>query len=226
MANDFIVITAATRTEKLMPMYLDQLRTQKIPHHVETIHISGPSDGTLGFCLNHYRQWAEQFRSYSRLVITDGWDVLLYGTRKQIEEVLFDFPSYPIFAAERNCYPEPHLAKTIPDLGIWRFVNGGMLTASPEDLENWCNLIELHPKFDPFMIGQQWLNRRLAENDPLVKIDWKTKLFYCHFLENGELGILDGKPYNTIHETYPVFQHFNGSWPWDSFLSLMEAARV
>ncbi len=219
---NFLLVTTMSAPNKLSSLYFSQLEKAGIPYRVYSNQMTSPNDGNLGNCTREWRRWAEE-NPCDRLIVTDAWDVLCYGTREQLEEVLTDFPPYPIFAAERNCYPEPHIAKEIEIPGPWSFVNGGMFTSSPEDLYNWCNLIDLHPDTDPSMLMQQWLNRRLREKDPLVKIDWKTKLFYCHFIDRGELEVRDGRPYNTVHGTLPVLHHFNGSWPWEPFLAQMEA---
>lgn len=223
MANEFIVITAASGSNKLMPSYVSQLQKSGIPHHIEPITIGSSSDGKLGWCINLWRKFANNFSSYNRLILTDAWDVLCYGTREQIEENLKNLHPFPVFAAERNCYPEPHLAESINIPRPWCFVNGGMLTSSPADLIDWCDRVERHPQYDPNMIGQQWLNRRLAENDPLVKIDWETILFYCMYLEYQGPAIenQNGRPFNTLCETFPSFIHFNGSCDWNLFLEMM-----
>lgn len=220
----FIVLLGASRVNKLMPRYLDQLSAALIPFHVEPLpQISSPSDGTLGFCTDLWMHLAERFEDYSRLVLTDAWDVLVYGTR---EQVVSSLPLYPIvvFAAERNCYPEPELAARIGNWGTpWNFVNGGMLTASPSELIRWCEAVRRHPQYDAKMIGQQWLNRRWAENSDLIHIDFHTRLFYCMYREEESPALVNegGRPFNSLCKTFPPLIHFNGSCAWENFLKMM-----
>lgn len=222
---EFIVIMGASKPNKLMQLYLEQLQKAGIPHEAETISMGSPNDGTLGRCVSDWRRLAARFSGYDRLILTDAWDVLCYASKEEISEALSCFPPSPIFAGEKNCYPEASLAASVPDRGPWRFVNAGMLTASPSELAAWCSLVEAHPAYDPSMLGQKWFNRRLAENSPLVEIDWMTYLFFCMYMDNGEMVISNGKPYNTVHDTFPKFQHWNGSWPYEPFLEKMEMSR-
>ena len=223
MESDFLLITSMSAPNKLSSRYFAQLDAAGIPYRVYPNSMTTPNDGSLGACATAWRRWAEENSSYSRLIITDAWDVLCYGTHERVNEILLSLPTFPVFAGERNCYPQPELASLITGRTPWRFVNGGMLTSSPGDLINWCNLIELHPAYNPYMLAQQWLNQGLAAGDPLVKVDWETRLFYCLFLEDqgNELGVKDGQPFNALTSTSPPFIHFNGSWPTEPFLRMM-----
>lgn len=226
---DFIVIMGASRSAKMMPRYLSQLIVAEIPYHVEPLRIVSPSDGTMGFVVDHFSRMAHQFSEYSRLVLTDAWDVMFWGDRQSLSARLSLFAPHVLFGAERNCYPEPHLADAIaanyqPTPSTpWRFLNGGCLTGSPAEIIQWCETVQKHPEYDPAMIGQQWLNRRLAENSPLTRIDFRTHLFYCLFREDegNELVLQDGKPFNSLTGSSPLFTHFNGSWPPQPFLRMM-----
>lgn len=222
---DFIVIMGASKPNRLMPLYLEQLQKAGIPHEAETISMGSPNDGTLERCLRDWRRLANRFSGYDRLILTDAWDVLCYASREEIGEVLACFSPSPVFAGEKNCYPETSLASSIPDRGPWRFVNGGMLTASPSELMKWCHAVESHPAYDPKMVGQKWLNRRLAEKSSLVDIDFCCALFQCMYLDEGEVTARDGRPYNSVTETFPCWVHFNGSWPYEPFFEKMEMSR-
>lgn len=223
----FIVLMAASRENKLMGKYLQQLREADIPHHVDYLPLTTPSVG-LGECLRVFRDLARRFSSYDRLIITDAWDVLCYGGREEVARTLSILPPGVIFASERNCYPEGELASVIDARYVidfpWRYVNGGMLTSSPSSLLSWCDEVERHPAYDAGMIGQQWLNRRLAEGSPLAMIDYQTRLFYCMFREHESpwLRNNNGKPWNQLTGTFPPFIHHNGSYNWEPFLAMME----
>lgn len=219
----FIVISPATHSAKLMDKYTAQLAAAGIPHLIpHWDDFSSASDGTIERCVRSRRLWAEKHVDYDRLIFTDSWDVLCYASRDEIEATLSGMTGTVVFGAEKNCYPEPELAALIPDRGPWRYVNGGLMTGSPQEIIKWCDVVEHHPKYTPSMIDQQWYNRRLAELNPIISIDWQTSLFYCMILEAGELAVKDGRPYNTVHQTFPSFIHFNGSWSWDNFLAMME----
>lgn len=230
----FIVLMAASRPNKLMTKYLAQLEKGNISYNVDYLNITTPSVG-LGYCLETFRQLARRFSSYDRLIITDAWDVLCYGTREEIAQTLSTLSPSVLFASERNCYPEPHLAAKIDSYHVlpprypWRYVNGGALTASPQSLLSWCDEVERHPAYDSEMIGQQWLNRRRAEGNPLIGIDWATHLFYCMFLEHVSPELVrheTGLPYNKLTGTSPRFIHFNGGCDWTPFLTMMGESEI
>lgn len=224
----FIVVMGASRSNKLMPRYLAQLEAASIPYHVEPLTITSPSDGTLGLCLDYYKKFAERFSQYERLILTDAWDFLCYGTREQVVASLPQFPIV-VFGAERNCYPEPALADQIGNWGtVWNYVNGGCLTASPSELLHWCRAVQSHPAYDPQMIGQQWFNRRWAEHSELIHIDFHTRLFYCMYREEESPALMnqDGRPFNSVCKTFPPLIHFNGSHSWEPFLAIMEGSKT
>ncbi|MDE2105683.1 MAG: hypothetical protein KGL39_51120, partial [Patescibacteria group bacterium] len=201
-----LVILGASRSNKLMPRYLDQLQAGGINFHVESLpELTSSSDGTLGWCVRKWMDFAERFERYERLVLTDAWDVLFFGDRDELCWKLSLFAPHVLFASEKNCYPEGFLADKIKGEGPHKFVNGGMLTASPDELWRWCREVERHSEYEPRMIGQQWMNRRLAEQSPLARIDSQTQLFFCLFGGYDELEFENGRMVNRMYGTRPLF---------------------
>ena len=217
---DLQVISACTRRAGLLSQYEEQLAAADIPFHLESFD-SMPNfeRGSLGLRIAITRKMAEKFKHCAKLVFTDAWDMLFYGTA---EEVFSKIPEdWPLLAAERNCWPDGYLAAYIKTTGTWRFVNGGASAGTPESILKWCDAVERHPAYHPGYIDQQWLNHRLLDGSMPMVIDVETNLFYCMVMEAGELNCKLGKPVNTITGKNPNFIHFNSRtdptlflWRW------------
>jgi hypothetical protein len=158
--------------------------------------------------LELYRDWAARFTDYENLVISDAFDVLFYGT---IDEVVSKIPTDNVLlAAERNCYPDPTIASRCTGDTPWRYVNGGLTAGTPARILEWMDALESCPYYHPQALDQQVLNMLRADNSPLTPIDSHTELFYCAFIDEGELGAENGMPLNKLCGTHPNFIHFNG----------------
>lgn len=224
MANDLIVIMGSTRDPAdpaagTLLTYLNQLHHADIDFHLERLlpfdNVAG--GGTLGVKITQQRELARRFSHYKRIIFSDSFDIQFFGHKSEVLEQIPTTNCGVLMAAERNCYPEPYPAEIIPQRTVWAYVNGGLLAGTPESFIKWYDLIEQHSTYDPNMLDQAWFNRRLAEDDPIVRIDFTTQLFYCLFGEHGDILDLqwdaEGHPVNTRCGTHPQFLHFNGSWP-------------
>jgi len=209
--NDLIVIMGATQVRGLMNMYLSQLKDAGIETHVldcsDKPNLNG--GGNLGYRVKIFRQLANQFRDYEKMVVSDAFDICFFG---QKSDVLAKIPTDRlIHAAEKNCYPDESCFLPIPDNGPWRYANGGLVAGTPEHFDHWCTYTERHPLYDPTMLDQHMLNIQVSEGVGCLP-DYRTDLFYCAFGEQGELEFEKSVPVNRIYETHPAFVHFNGSY--------------
>jgi hypothetical protein len=223
--NDLLVIMPCTQEHGLMPEYLRQLREAEIDVHIERLESipNGNAGGTHAYALDLYRRCAQRFDNYRKLVFSDAFDVLFYGTK---EEVLGKIPfDHVLLAAERNCYPDQFLSSSIPGKTPWRFANGGLSCGTPESFLKWVEEIEKHPLYAPYGLNQRFYNLLLAmAPSPLVQLDETTELFYCMFLEAGELDFKNGFPVNQLCGTRPNFLHFNGKCFHPGVLARREAS--
>lgn len=213
MSFDLAVITAASSESGTLPQYRVQLAAAGIPFHVESL--MGPPDAGIGATLVRIRQLVGKFSRYSHLVITDAFDVSFFGTK---EDVLTRVPSdHVLWAAEKNCFPDPHLVDPIvrryPERMPWIFANGGMLAGTPQVIHDWTLAIEQEKLYADFFVNQGFFNILLAAGSELMSIDWKTELFFCLHSGYSELEFERGKPVNTKWGTRPLFLHGNGAWP-------------
>jgi len=217
--KDVVVSMAVSRVEGMLTENIRRLSSEGITVNLESI--DGQSF-TLANKLRWIRRLANQFMDYEFLLISDGWDVLFYGTKA---ELIASIPrGRVVWAAEKNCWPDPDISPAIPDRGPWRFVNGGLLAGTPDSFLAMCKLIEAHPLYNPDYVDQGFMNYLLAEGADFFCIDSLTSLFFCLFKGYEELEFRHGRPYNTIHQTWPLFIHANGHWPTDQLFQKYEAS--
>ena len=143
------------------------------------------------------------------MMLSDAFDVTFYGTKGEVRDYCPD--EGVMFAAEKNCYPDPGIRDRIQTPRPWAFANGGLFIGCPEEYLKWCEEMERHPSYEPRMNPQAMLNILVAENK--LSIDYETELFFCLFGGYDELRFDNGRPYNTVYGTWPCFLHANGKWP-------------
>ena len=222
--NDLLVIMPATQEYGLMRQYIGQLEAAGIDYHVA--HLSdipnANAGGTHDYALDFYKTCARLFGNYKKVIFSDAFDVLFYGTK---EEVIAKIPNdYVLCAAERNCYPDQRLAESISGPTPWRFANGGLTAGTPANFIAWVGEIEKNPHYQPQGLNQAFLNLLLSENSPIVHLDRSTRLFYCMYLDRGEFDWSDGLPFNKLCCTFPNFVHFNGKSFHPGILAAREVA--
>lgn len=210
--KDLIVSMSVSAVNGMMTDYVRRLSSEGIEVNIDPI--AGQSFG-LGAKLVSIRNLARRFAAYEMVILSDGWDVMFYGTKSDVM-VAPRSRDRVLWASEKNCWPHPELAQYIPGRGPWRFVNGGLLAGSPKAFLDMCDRIEAHPGYNAAYIDQGFMNFLLTQdNADFFDIDWKTNLFFCLHLGHDELEFRGGIPFNTVHKTYPSFVHANGHWPTD-----------
>lgn len=223
---DVIVVAGATHREGFIDEYEASLAAANIPFHLEPLeHLPlGANSITMRKRIDYFRRMAQKFVSYQTIYITDAWDVMFFGTKQELIEKA---PDHFIVSAERNCYPEAHLAEVITGNTPWKYANNGMIAASPLWLLAWADMADRTADLE--ILDQAWFNRRTAE-DPfsgLSPLDTKTNLFYVvsAWLEDGALQVKDGRPWNSTCNTFPNFLHFSGKCPSDGVRKMLEDAK-
>lgn len=216
--KDILVVTVCTTVRGYLPIYMRQLSgagievSVNIVNDIENIN----AGGTTRWTMNTIREMCDKYGDYRRIIFTDAFDVMFFGTADQVISKVPD--TGVLLGAERNCYPDPSLASAIPGETPWRFCNGGLLAGTPSEFHKWTRSLESQDYYDAMGLNQGVYNRSLARGDGIVKIDSRTDLFYCLFLETGEFVFDNGYPLNTLCGTRPNFVHGNGKWPMDWIL--------
>lgn len=210
--SDLLVIMGSSGMAGTMQLYLDQLKAAEIDYWIEDV--TGAAwlcrGGFISEKIKYIREFCKRFGRYKFIALSDAHDVTFYGTK---EAVLKKIPKEGVLcAAEKNCYPDASLADKIPGRTPWRFVNGGLSAATPENFLWWCDELERHPLYEREILDQGFLNKILAEGSPLCQIDSETKLFFNLYGGYDELDFASGMPINTVCCTFPNFIHASGKW--------------
>ena len=221
MNGDLLVIIGCSVVKGWMPTYVRQLSDAGIAVHIEmltdeTVKYGGSSE----FVFKDKRRLAERFANYKKLIFSDGWDVLFFGTR---EEVIRKIPNdYVLLAAERNCWPKYiELDDKIEGPTAWRYANGGLLAGTPENIIVWLDALMRHSRFNGEHVDQYLYNLLLYDRSELLHIDDHTELFYCALKEQEELQFENELPVNTACATHPQFIHANGCFDMGVILKRM-----
>lgn len=218
MASDksLIVLMGATEQRGTMPLYLSQLAAAGIDHEVadcsDKPNLNG--GGNLQYRVKKFRELANQYSHYERLVISDAFDVTFFGTKN---DVISKIPmTHLIHAGEKNPYPPEVCSLPIPDVGSpHRYVNGGLVAGTPEHFLHWCTYTERHPKYgNGSCLDQYFLNLEWSEGVGCLP-DYRTELFFCLYGGYEELDFEKGLPINKQFETHPCFLHACGGWTAD-----------
>lgn len=208
--KDVIVVSGVTHRAGMLDEYTAQLAAAGVPFALEPYpHLSmGANSVSMAVKLEFLRRVAEIYSDYKTIINTDAWDVLFFGN---YDDLVAAAPSKILISAERNCYPEPHLCNSIRNGGLWRYANAGTLAANREYLLRWLDAVQ--EIGDLNILDQMWYNRRLANgNLEIVPLDYETRLFYVESstMEDDSLKVVDGRLWNSVYGTYPVFVHFSG----------------
>ena len=194
-----------------MTYYLKQLSAADIETYID------PWEWTndLEFQLKTQRPLVNKFSDYSKIVFTDAFDVLFFGTKVDLLSKIPD--TGVITAAERIYWPDDGRAADFPCTTAWRYVNGGMMAGTPQSFSTWLDGLESHPVYAEMTkdYNQRFLNRLRVEDSPLMTLDEKTEIFYCLPGEKDELSFEKGRPVNKVCGTHPNFLHINNPPTWN-----------
>ena len=218
--NEVIVVAGCTHRDGFIEEYEAQLAAADIPFYLKQLDPlpAGANSINMQRRINFFRDIAQQFIDYKVVYITDAWDVLFFGTK---QELIDKAPDTFLCSAERNCYPEAHLSDVILGITPWKYANNGMVAANPNFLIRWCDQAEQIGELG--LLDQAWFNRRRAYQDGFYQLDVTTDLFYVvsAWLEDGSLQVRNGRPWNSLCNTFPNFLHFSGKCPSDGVRKML-----
>ena len=211
--KELIVIMGTACGERgLMAQYCRQLKDAGIDVYVHTL--TG-FENTLAAQIRDQRPIITKFLDYKKIVFTDAFDVLFFGTKS---EVLEKIPTDTILSgAERICWPDDPREKEYPGTTPWKYANGGLSAGTPQNFLKWLDDIEHHPLYSVRAedYNQRMFNDFKFEKSPIMRFDETTDLFYCMPGEKAELGFVNDRPVNRICKTFPNFLHVNNPPNWN-----------
>jgi len=157
------------------------------------------------------------------LIFLDAWDTIFLGTRDEIEAL--DIKDYVTFAAQKYCWPDETRVDEYNAIqknpGPWRYINSnpmaGMGWRIASALSYGRNLFPL--KTHTNLCDQYDVDERLltslylseARESYNLRLDTRCELNQTFLASHpGELWLENGRVTNMIHNTRPIFVHFNG----------------
>ncbi len=155
------------------------------------------------------------------IVATDSHDVLMSRWDEQeIIALIEASPGRLIVAAEDHCWPKGPWSEVYEKQAHstpWYAANGGQCCGGRESI---LKLFETYrDRVGHCVAGggnQELLHHLLAERYPM-SLDVECRIFQamkCHVPESrGHLTVKDGRAYNSLTQTFPMFLHFNGDCP-------------
>jgi hypothetical protein len=149
------------------------------------------------------------FNEYDWVLVIDAADSLFLRPLEDIFSLAGSRPGH-LFAAERNCWPEPRLASCYPSAASsFRYLNGGGSIGRMADV--WRNMELLSGK-DTRGEDQHVWAKAMCMN---LRLDWMCEVFQTLYMTGAhdfeirdEGGIL--KLYNRETGTFPCIAHGNG----------------
>jgi hypothetical protein len=206
-----IVIMAASSIRGTMPLYVQQLSRAGIEVFLVNPDEMLGAQSTIGRKITWVREQVGMHGGHNGIVFSDAFDVTFWGTK---EDLIRRIPCGKVLqAAEKNCHPPECKSLSIPDVGPWRYANGGLSIGSPDAFLRWADRCEKHPTYDPELIDQRFMNMCLADRyDCAWEIDHRAETFFCLYGGHDELAFESGRPVNLKYGTRPLFVHANGQW--------------
>lgn len=189
------VITFATSPCK-------DLEDSLIKFGYDYIILVGPWKG-FGTKVIETRKYLEQLSGYTHFIFVDAYDVIFIGP---LDKILEKYKGGILFSAEKNCWPDQHLAGKYPKTdSAWKYLNSGSYMAPiAEFLELterlFCNYEDDDQRY--------FTNIFLYGND--IQLDYNCEIFQSiAFCYEDELTITDHLKNNWTN-TLPVIIHGNG----------------
>jgi hypothetical protein len=212
--KDLIVVSFITERRHLLDEYEGQLRDAEIDFHIEPVSLpDGIGSITMRWRLDYWRRMCAKFSDYDRIVFTDAWDVLFYGSKT---ELCSKIPPV-LMSAERNCWPDESLASPNTLRGPWKYPNPGMMAGYPETIDVWCDWCGHMQGLDA--MDQLWCNR-FPFSAPL---DTRAVVFYVVSADSEDKALQAPRhrPWNSRYGTFPHFFHFAGPCHPDPFRAML-----
>lgn len=182
---------------------------ERLGYDYRIIHDPNASEDGNGHL--YLSNWLKQnAKDYTHFNFTDAFDTLALGTPEEMKK-LFD-PYRIKYSGEKNCYPrgdwaDKHEKGTSP----WKYLNGGQLYAP---IDKYLKFVETAERL-PHENDQEWAMRHFLFNDKfnnILTVETKCEMYQSLYMESpGDFAwTRDGRLFNRITETYPIFVHGNG----------------
>jgi len=200
------VITAATRPcAGLSRFYRSCARFGFSPVVLGLNRTFNGTEDRFGF----YREWfaaPRRVEGYTHLLVVDSTDLVFGGGLEAIGAAYEASGENILFAAERNCWPDPELAEQYPATEYpCRFLNAGGFIGPAAAVISLCAQLPVPREND-----QLTLTKLLLEGGSGIGLDRRCRVFQCLLNVGTELDWRGDGIYNRRTQTRPLIFHGNG----------------
>ena len=128
--------------------------------------------------INFVRNHLESLHDGDVVLFVDGYDVIINDTLPTILERYEDMGADIIFAAEKNCWPDPTMASQFPLSTIYRYLNSGVYMGKVSYLKAFFNEAVPNDSDD-----QLWMQKRFLspawQATGSANLDYEGYIFQC-----------------------------------------------
>ena len=153
--------------------------------------------------INLVRNHLESLHDGDVVLFVDGYDVIINDTLPTILERYEDMGADIIFAAEKNCWPDPTMASQFPLSTIYRYLNSGVYMGKVSYLKAFFNEAVPNDSDD-----QLWMQKRFLspawQATGSANLDYEGYIFQC----DDDVEIINGQLANGM--CCPCIYHGNG----------------
>ncbi len=154
--------------------------------------------------INLVRNHLESLHDGDVVLFVDGYDVIINDTLPTILERYEDMGADIIFAAEKNCWPEPTIAVQFPMTPTpYKYLNSGVYIGKVGTLKEFLNKAVPNDSDD-----QLWMQKRFLSSDwqstASANLDYEGYIFQC----DDDIEIINGQLSNGM--CCPCIYHGNG----------------
>ena len=153
--------------------------------------------------INLVRNHLESLHDGDVVLFVDGYDVIINDTLPTVIERYEDMGADIIFAAEKNCWPDPTMASQFPLSTLYRYLNSGVYIGKVSALKEFLNEAVPNDSDD-----QLWMQKRFLSSDwqstAFANLDYEGYIFQC----DDDIEIINGQLANGM--CCPCIYHGNG----------------
>jgi len=153
--------------------------------------------------INLVRNHIDSLHEDDVVLFVDGYDVIINDTLPTILERYEDMGADIVFAAEKNCWPDPTMASDFPLSTIYRYLNSGAYMGKVSALSQFLNKGVPNDSDD-----QLWMQKRFLSSDwqsiGRACLDYEGYIFQC----DDDIEIVNGQLSNDM--CCPCIYHGNG----------------
>jgi len=205
-SGDMINFTTVATDEKKMSL----LRESASRHNIKIVNLGEGLEwrgGDMsvgqggGQKINLLKQHIANLHDSFILLFVDGYDGLILDNSETILERFMGFDCDILFAAEKNCWPEPDMWINFPKSETpYRFLNSGLFMGKVNKLKSFFNMNVSDDSDD-----QLWMQRKFLEPNGLnIKLDYEGYIFQC----DDEVEVIESQVSNGM--CCPCVYHGNG----------------